>query len=314
MLARVYRATRAAVMVLSSGLVFLMAIIPWQQQRALSPAIPELESDRSQVDSRLLSPAGTVSPTPMSLPVKQLGRCPEGMVYVRGDYCPGLAHNCKTYIDEKMDRCGEFRKTSRCIGPSYTKTFCIDAYEFPNQAGEKPVLAVDWDRAVELCSKVGKRLCTAIEWTLACEGQGRLPYPYGYERDKEACNIDKPYIVPNDAAYASPSKRDLEVARLDQREPSGSRSACVSPFGVFDMTGNVDEWVLLESGSHGRSPYKSALKGGYWGPVRNRCRPITATHNRWHSGYQIGLRCCREPDPLPPGATDEPEARPSAGP
>ena len=31
---------------------------------------------------------------------------------------------------------------------------------------------------------------------------------------------------------------------------------------------------------------------GYWGPVRNRCRPMTTDHNMWHSGYQIGFRCC----------------------
>jgi formylglycine-generating enzyme required for sulfatase activity len=79
----------------------------------------------------------------------------------------------------------------------------------------------------------------------------------------------------------------------------------VSSFGVFDMTGNVDEWVLYEKGSSNHPPYKSGLKGGYWGPVRNRCRPITATHNPWHTGYQIGLRCCRDADvdasETPPG-------------
>ena len=32
--------------------------------------------------------------------------------------------------------------------------------------------------------------------------------------------------------------------------------------------------------------------GGLWGPVRNRCRPMTVDHNEWHSGYQIGFRCC----------------------
>ena len=153
---------------------------------------------------------------------------------------------------------------------------------------KKPLLAVDWNTAVRLCAEVDKRLCTADEWTLACEGDGRLPYPYGYARNKEACNIDKPYILPNDLAYADPLQRAAEVARLDQSEPSGNRASCVSPFGVFDMTGNTDEWVEYERGSLTQSPYRSGLKGGYWGPVRNRCRPVTATHNPWHSGYQIG--------------------------
>jgi hypothetical protein len=60
------------------------------------------------------------------------------------------------------------------------------------------------------------------------------------------------------------------------------------------MTGNVDEWVINEDGSFDGPEYDSGLKGGYWGPVRNRCRPMTTDHNHWHRGYQIGFRCCSE--------------------
>jgi hypothetical protein len=56
------------------------------------------------------------------------------------------------------------------------------------------------------------------------------------------------------------------------------------------MTGNVDEWVVNESGQ----PYKSGLKGGYWGPVRDRCRPMTTVHAEGFSFYQIGFRCCSD--------------------
>jgi formylglycine-generating enzyme len=65
---------------------------------------------------------------------------------------------------------------------------------------------------------------------------------------------------------------------------------CVSSYGVHDMTGNVDEWVVNESGH----PYKSGLKGGYWGPVRTRCRPMTTAHNEDFNFYQIGFRCCSD--------------------
>ena len=85
-----------------------------------------------------------------------------------------------------------------------------------------------------------------------------------------------------------PLVRDAEAKRLWQGEPSGSRASCVSPYGVFDMTGNVDEWVVNEEGK----PYKSGLKGGYWGPVRDRCRPMTTAHNEDFLFYQIGFRCC----------------------
>jgi hypothetical protein len=74
------------------------------------------------------------------------------------------------------------------------------------------------------------------------------------------------------------------------------------------MAGNVDEWVVNERGSTTTTPYISGLKGGYWGPVRNRCRPMTTDHNQWHSGYQIGFRCCVDARsaeiPPDPDATD----------
>jgi formylglycine-generating enzyme len=56
------------------------------------------------------------------------------------------------------------------------------------------------------------------------------------------------------------------------------------------MTGNVDEWVVHEGGK----PFKSALKGGYWGRVRDRCRPATTAHNEAFAYYQIGFRCCSD--------------------
>jgi len=90
---------------------------------------------------------------------------------------------------------------------------------------------------------------------------------------------------------------------VSQSEASGARANCVSAYGVFDMTGNVDEWVLNESGNENGPEYQSGLKGGYWGPVRNRCRPATTDHNRWHHGYQIGFRCCADPGHnTPPGS------------
>ena len=82
--------------------------------------------------------------------------------------------------------------------------------------------------------------------------------------------------------------RDAEAKRLWQGEPSGARTNCKSAFGVHDMTGNVDEWVVNESGH----PFKSGLKGGYWGPVRDRCRPMTTAHGEEFSYYQVGFRCC----------------------
>lgn len=219
------------------------------------------------------------------------------MVEVEGDYCPNLEEECMRWLDpETKLRCEEFRRPTVCRGGTTHKHFFIDRYEYPNVAGEKPVLMVTWYEAKAACDSMGKRLCTASEWTLACEGQERSPYPYGYRRDGSACNIDHDTRSPNQEAFRSKETRDAEVARLDQRTPSGSMGRCVSPFGVHDMTGNVDEWVVNEQGHKDRAPYESGLKGGYWGPVRTRCRPMTTAHGPTFAYYQIGFRCCMNAD------------------
>jgi len=236
-------------------------------------------------------------------------RCPADMVEVSGSYCQVVEQICEEYISEKRDRCAKYKNKVRCFGKSRAMHFCVDRYEYPNRAGVKPTVAVTWHEAREVCATEGKRLCTADEWTQACEGAAHTPYPYGFARDGEACNHDKPYIIPDDSAYQNPATRAKEVERVNQSEPSGSRPGCVSSYGVFDMTGNVDEWVLNESGSVNGPEYESGLKGGYWGPVRNRCRPATTDHNHWHHGYQIGFRCCADPSNNGP-AISQPPSKP----
>jgi len=243
--------------------------------------------------------------------------CPTGMVEVEGEYCPVVEQYCTRQVDPKhpeRDRCAEFAPTGRCLGTPVHRRFCIDRYEWPNQAGVKPQVAMDWNEARATCDGAKKRLCADSEWTLACEGQERLPYPYGYVRNADACNIDKPYIMPDDSKWANLRTRPEEIARLDQRDPSGARESCVSPYGVHDMTGNVDEWVMNEKGKEKEKPYVSGLKGGYWGPVRDRCRPMTTDHNQWHTGYQIGFRCCEDVPSGPASTEPAPAAAPAPAP
>jgi len=249
-----------------------------------------------------------VKPTTTPAVVEATSFCPRGMVEVEGDYCSSIEQKCLRWLDpDTKMRCAEFAQGSPCAGKQTHKHFCIDQYEYPNVPGEKPVVMKSWYQARDTCAAQGKRLCGESEWTLACEGQEHLPYPYGYARNAEACNIDKPHPDVDELAIANPATRDAEVARLWQGEPSGAREACVSPYGVHDMTGNVDEWVVNESGH----PYKSGLKGGYWGPVRTRCRPMTTAHNEDFIFYQIGFRCC-EDAAAPKDAPSDHPASPAA--
>jgi formylglycine-generating enzyme required for sulfatase activity len=75
----------------------------------------------------------------------------------------------------------------------------------------------------------------------------------------------------------------------DHRVRPGAFPACVSPFGVSDMVGNVDEWTVRAGAS---APNRSALHGGWWLPGRNNCRAATLGHTEDYSGKQVGFRCC----------------------
>ena len=248
----------------------------------------------------------TVKTAATPAPIEAIGGvCPKGMTEIEGDYCAHVEETCLHWLDpEEKLRCAEFAPATRCDGKTVHKHYCIDAYEYPNEPGANPVVMKTWYEARDACGAEGKRLCGDSEWTLACEGQERMPYPYGYARNADACNIDKPHPDVDEKAIANPVTRDAEVERLWQGEASGSREACVSPYGVYDMTGNVDEWVANESAK----PYRSGLKGGYWGPVRDRCRPMTTAHNEDFQVYQIGFRCCSDPQPQSGAATAAPKA------
>ena len=222
--------------------------------------------------------------------------CAGDMIEIAGDYCPWVDQHCLRYLEsgpeEPKLRCAEFRRSGPCNMTTEHKHFCIDRYEWPNRRGEVPPVSMTWYDAKASCASIGKRLCQDDEWTLACEGQEHLPYPYGYSRNSEACNTDRTYRLPDNQLYAWPPTRAAEVVRLDQREPSGARESCVSPYGVHDMAGNVDEWVTNET--QRCKPFCSGLKGGAWTPVRNRCRPMTTAHEEKFHYYQVGFRCCAE--------------------
>jgi formylglycine-generating enzyme len=287
------RAKLGSVLFFGAVLVFLAAPRENEALAGRSTDVRVSGETANGTDDRVLANAGLKAVATPDLGTA--GNCPDGMLEVEGDYCSdaNIEQKCLKYIDPEgvfPRRCAEFAPTTKCAGKTTKKHFCIDRFEYPNKAGENPVVMKTWYEAKDACSNIGKRLCGDTEWTVACEGQDRLPYPYGYDRNAEACNIDKAHPDVNEKALGSgdPKVRDAEAKRLWQGEPSGSRASCVSPYGVFDMTGNVDEWVVNEEGK----PYKSGLKGGYWGPVRDRCRPQTTVHAEGFSFYQIGFRCC----------------------
>jgi sulfatase modifying factor 1 len=232
------------------------------------------------------------------------GSCQAGMVEVQGKMKQHFLMDelqlqaCTKWIDHTWpERCAEYDRDkwlalSKDL-PTQNMHVCMDRFEYPNRKGEWPVIMVSWYEARDQCKADGKRLCSEDEWTYACEGDEATPYPTGYSREGAECVNDRPWKKFDDMALMprGTERAKNELDRLWQGEPSGARPVCKSHAGVYDMTGNVDEWT--KSSIAGERP--SVLKGGYWGPVRTRCRPATKAHDETHTFYQQGFRCCADP-------------------
>ena len=232
------------------------------------------------------------------------GACMPGQVEVSGNMKQSFMmdeiqmQSCTDWIDKKWpERCGAYDRDKWLSLSKDMETkpmhFCIDRYEYPNKKGQYPVVLVSWYEARDHCAADGKRLCGEDEWTYACEGDETTPYPNGYIRDHEACLNDRPWKQFDETAYnpRGGEKARKEIDRLWQGYASGDRPLCKSKSGVYDLTGNIDEWTRSATATE----RQSTLKGGYWGPVRTRCRPATKAHDEQHVFYQQGFRCCSDP-------------------
>jgi formylglycine-generating enzyme required for sulfatase activity len=100
---------------------------------------------------------------------------------------------------------------------------------------KKPVAMVSWSAAKLYCEAQGKRLLTEAEWELAARGLGRRTYPWGDNQPK--CGevaFGRDPALPNSARC-----RNLESTP----DPVGKSTQDRSPDGVYDLGGNVTEWV-----------------------------------------------------------------------
>lgn len=230
------------------------------------------------------------------------------MVEIEGDYCPNLQTECLYNVDLDGTRhtpgdinkaCGEYKNPSVCLSEKVHMHYCIDRYEWPNKAGTVPqdwMTYYDADKAVK---SVGKRLCTHKEWTLAAEGPNVHPLPYGdgFHR-KRLCNFDNPN--PGIDVFQSKSPNDEASQKLRALlVPSGSMPDCVSDFGVHDMSGNIDEWVVNEASqdmciNRTNGNCRTGLMGGHIWHVRNASRPMTTAHGAGFGWYETGARACKD--------------------
>lgn len=221
--------------------------------------------------------------------------CPADMRLVSGTHYEEVEHYC---VDPRSDRkdthCFAYQEgLSAFEGPAIELRVCMDRFEAPNTRGAKPLVMKSYNQGKRWCEARGKRMCAEEEWELACEGSDARPWVYGWRNDRRVCNSDKgwrQYDVKK-LYKEGDEAQQAEIDRLWQGLPSGALPMCVSPFGIVDMMGNVEEWVT----SRKNRSHPGSLMGGFWAKPWTGCRGTNDAHEPSFQFYETGFRCCGEP-------------------
>lgn len=187
----------------------------------------------------------------------------------------------------------------------YVDEFLIDRYEVSNaqyakcvaakvcrkptpqqgfDAPDQPVYGLSWDMANTYCRWAGLRLPTEAEWEKAARGTDGRKYPWGNEFPSSEL-----------ATFSTKATSDVN-----------SHPAGVSPYGAYNMAGNVAEWVMdwysptyyasapLKNPSGPAKGEKKILRGGSYFNAPNK---LTTTYRLWENpkyNYPpYGVRCAR---------------------
>jgi hypothetical protein len=184
------------------------------------------------------------------------------------------------------------------VGPDGERPF--SPYETPeglavravSREGVVPQGYVSRDEATRACAASGKRLCLEAEWTLACRGETSRAFPYGDTHERGACNDSgaSPLRLLYGGATNPFVSGPMNDPRLNQQPntvaKTGAFARCSNALGVFDMVGNLHEWVA--------SP-RPTFRGGYYLDTRlngEGCSYRTTAHAAEYHDYSTGFRCC----------------------
>jgi formylglycine-generating enzyme required for sulfatase activity len=161
-----------------------------------------------------------------------------------------------------------------------------------------PVVGVSWDDATAYCRWAGKQLPTEAQWEKAARETDRRRHPWGNE--------------PPDGTWVNYCDGKCDLDWKDTRANDGYQYTAqvgsfekgVSPYGIYDLAGNVWEWVQdwYAADYYTRSPQRNpvneaeaqyhVLRGGSWLNVPARVRAADRGRKAPGSrGSDVGFRC-----------------------
>lgn len=150
--------------------------------------------------------------------------------------------------------------------------------------------------AEQACQRAGKRLCTLSEWRTACRGEKGWLFPYGETYVANRCNVGRAthpaFVLHGNSSMGHLDPR-LNLVVEEGQDPllreTGQTRDCVSRWGddgLWDMVGNVDEWVSDEVG---------VFAGGFYARSTTQgCDAKISSHAPQYFDYSTGTRCCRD--------------------
>ena len=192
------------------------------------------------------------------------------------------------YIDKYEVTNAQFQKYCEETNAEYPEYWGMEEFHSGPDFPDHPVVGISWSEARDYAEWAGKRLLTEAEWEYAARG-GLIDnnYSYGPESDTSKAN------------YAVKGQKRKGCVPVGSYPPNG--------FGLYDMTGNVVEWVsdYYDKNYYKNSPNKNpsgpedgkfkVIRGGGWhsGPYCTRVCFRNALRAGWRD-IAVGFRCARD--------------------
>jgi sulfatase modifying factor 1 len=258
-----------------------------------APPDEEQDATVTPVDSGADAPPPFVCPKttrgPEMVPVVRAGAAP---------FCIDVTEVTKAQYKLFLDAVTGGQAITQPAECAWNATF-LPQYDWPPlDRADHPINNIDWCDARAYCAWAGKRLCGSpaggpstsstgagneSAWFLACSGSAGTAFPYSTKFVAGACNDCTAQGTCGQVVY-------------NMTVPVKSKPVCVDPAGIYDMSGNVEEWedLCAAAGGAGSEDDVCLARGGGW---PNKLAPelsCTANSRRQRNAIlgEVGVRCC----------------------